>query len=248
MPSRSGGGAPGPSPGGRSDEALLAEQIAYYRARAPEYDEWWRRIGRYDHGPEENARWFAEVAEVRRAIDAAPVDGDVLELAAGTGLWTERLWPRARSLTCVDASPEALALNRRRCPDARVHHVVADLFTWQPDRRFDTVFFAFWLTHVPEARFEAFWRMVGRAIARGGAVVLLDSRYAPTSTAVDHRLGDRAESTRERRLNDGRSFRVVKVFHDAASLERRLRALGWRADLGETATHFLYGTCRPTGS
>ena len=27
---------------------IFAEQMAYYQARAPEYDEWWERKGRYD--------------------------------------------------------------------------------------------------------------------------------------------------------------------------------------------------------
>jgi hypothetical protein len=43
-------------------EAILAEQIRYYRARALEYDEWWERLGRYDRGSEESARWFSEQA------------------------------------------------------------------------------------------------------------------------------------------------------------------------------------------
>jgi hypothetical protein len=37
------------------DDRFLAGQQEYYRARAPEYDEWWERRGRYDHGPEANA-------------------------------------------------------------------------------------------------------------------------------------------------------------------------------------------------
>ena len=38
----------------------LLEQLAYYRARAAEYDEWWLRQGRYDRGAALNAQWFAE--------------------------------------------------------------------------------------------------------------------------------------------------------------------------------------------
>jgi SAM-dependent methyltransferase len=46
---------------------------------------------------------------VTRALDAFRPGGDVLELAAGTGWWTARLAPHARSVTAVDAAPEALA-------------------------------------------------------------------------------------------------------------------------------------------
>src|SRR6266508_6846961 len=56
-----------------------------------EYDEWWQRRGRYDRGSEENARWFSERTEVLTAFDRLDLRGDVLELAPGTGIWTERL-------------------------------------------------------------------------------------------------------------------------------------------------------------
>ena len=45
------------------DDALLNEQLGYYRARAGEYDRWWNREGRFDRGEEANARWRAEAAE-----------------------------------------------------------------------------------------------------------------------------------------------------------------------------------------
>jgi hypothetical protein len=74
-----------------SDDALVAGQIEYYRARAPEYDEWFLRRGPYDHGPELAAVWERETADVAAALAGVPLDGaEVLELAPGTGAWTVR--------------------------------------------------------------------------------------------------------------------------------------------------------------
>jgi hypothetical protein len=58
-----------------NDEGLLAEQRAYYRARAPEYDEWWQRRGRYDRGSDLAEEWDRQVAQVAAALDTfgAPV-------------------------------------------------------------------------------------------------------------------------------------------------------------------------------
>ena len=79
-----------------SDPDLLVEQADYYRARAREYDDWWMRLGRYDRGAEATARWRAEVVELDAAISRSDLSGDVLELACGTGWWTERLARSAR--------------------------------------------------------------------------------------------------------------------------------------------------------
>ena len=222
------------------------EQIAYYRARAGEYDEWFRRDGRYDRGPEANARWAEEIGLVSDALTAFNPVGDVLELAAGTGWWTQGLAQYAGSLTAVDASPETLAINRGKLGDAPVRYMEADLFEWQPDRQYDVVFFSFWLSHVPPERFDAFWNLVRACLKPTGRVFFLDSRYDPDSTAADHRLEGEDATTTGRRLNDGREFRIVKVFYQPDALAARLAGLGWDVTVRTTPNHFLYGSGTPS--
>ena len=231
------------SSGAAEEQRVIAEQVAYYRARAPEYDDWFFRRGEYDHGAEWNRRWRAEVEELRSALDAVRPSGRVLELACGTGLWTERLVPRAAELTCVDASPEVIALNRERVGAEHVEYIRADLFTWQPPRRYDFVFFGFWLSHVPAGAFIPFWSMVARALAPGGRAFFVDSRNHPAA-----REGGYAEwapetpaSRSRRRVRDGREFEIVKIFYRPGDLETQLRALGWRVAVRGTRTFFLHG-------
>ena len=141
----------------------LEEMATYYRARAAEYDEWFYRQGRFDRGPEANGRWFAEAEEVFAALDALAPDGDVLELAPGTGIWTARLLRHARTITAIDASPEMIAINRAKVASDRVRYLLADLFAWRPDRRYDAVCFAFWISHVPDERLDPFLATVAAA-------------------------------------------------------------------------------------
>jgi demethylmenaquinone methyltransferase/2-methoxy-6-polyprenyl-1,4-benzoquinol methylase len=223
-------------------EAILAEQIAYYRARAGEYDEWFLRRGRYDQGPELNRQWFAEVAEVQAVLERQAPFGRVLELACGTGWWTEQLARHAASITAVDASPEVIAINRQRVHSANVTYKTADLFTWRSSEPYDLVFFSFWLSHVPAERFAPFWELVRTALAPGGRVFFIDSRYEQSSTARDQPLEGNDAVTLRRRLNDGREFRIVKVFYTPDALAKRLRPLGWNVQIATTASYFIYGT------
>ena len=133
---------------------LLQQQIAYYQARATEYDEWFLRQGRYDHGEEHRRQWWSEVAQVQAALEMFAPTGDVLELASGTGWWTEKLVKSADQITAVDAAAETIALNRERVGSDKVTYVQTDIFAWKPPRTFDMAFFSFWLSHVPPERFD----------------------------------------------------------------------------------------------
>lgn len=226
-------------------ERLLAEQARYYRARAGEYEDWWFRRGRYDRGPDANARWFTDVAEVQAALDRFEPDGEVLELACGTGLWTRRLLAHARSLTAIDASPEVLELARACVDDPGVSYVQADLFAWEPDHTCDVCFFAFWLSHVPEERFETFWENVKQAVEPRGRVFFVDSSRSEQASAVDHTLPRQGEETMLRRLADGREYHIVKRFYEPHALQQRLTELGWSAHVQRTPEFFIYGHATP---
>ena len=227
-------------------KSLLDEQILYYQARAHEYDEWFFRQGRYDRGDELNKRWFAEVEQTRQALDAFGPTDHVLEIACGTGLWTERLVPHAKQITALDAALEMLAINQARVESPKVRYLQADIFEWSPEEQYDVVFFGFWLSHVPPERFAAFWELVNLALRPGGRVFFVDSRYDATSTAKDHHLEGSEATTVERRLNDGREFRIVKVFYEMTRLSKQLSELGWSFEVEETATYFIYGNGHKT--
>lgn len=223
-------------------DSNLAQQVAYYRARATEYDEWWLRQGRYDRGPEPNAHWFRDVDELDTALQEFDPRHRVIELAGGTGIWSEKLLRYTDELTVVDASAEMLAINENRLRSDCVRYHQVDLFDWVPSEQFDVVFFSFWLSHVPESKFEPFWNLVRAALAPNGRVFFIDSRREATSTSADHQLAETG-SMSERRLNDGQTFNIYKTFYDTVDLEARLNGFGWNAVVRSTSRYFLYGRC-----
>jgi len=209
---------------------LLAEQVAYYRRRASEYD----------------VTAFADLdagrARITRVVAALRPAGTVLEIACGTGLWTGALAKAATAVTAIDAAPEAIGIARGRVQAAHVRFEVADVFTWQAAARFDTVFFAFWLSHVPAGRFDQFWRQLRGLLAGQGRVLFVDEHpdvrgkevYEAGSAEIVHR-----------RLGDGSEYRLVKVFVHPGQLRARLRPLGWHSRIRRDGDDWVIGEARP---
>ena len=118
-------------------EQLLSQQAAYYHALGEGYLH--------------QSLDLPGGQELAEALETFRPAGQVLELACGPGVWTGQLLRHATEVTAVDASPDMLAVAAAQVGSDRVRFVRADLFDWVPDRRYDVVFFGFWLSHVPPA-------------------------------------------------------------------------------------------------
>jgi SAM-dependent methyltransferase len=212
------------------ERELIDEQIAYYRARAREYDA--------TSIPEGDV-FEADTNRIRDALRAFAPRGRVLELAAGTGQWTGLLAEFADELLVTDASPEMLDLNRARVgerPNVRYH--LADALSLTAARGYDVVFFGFFLSHVPQGSFDAFWDGLAGLLAARGRVFFVDEGH---HDAWREDWIDREAGVVRRPLTDGSVHRAVKVLWRPDDLVRRLGELGWDASVQPTGP-FYWGT------
>ena len=235
-----------------SSADLDADMLAYYEARAPEYDDWYLRRGRYERGPVHDAAWNAELDAAGRWLDALPIRGQIVELAAGTGWWSPLLASKGE-LSIYDAATAPLERARERlvAHRLRAHIHVRDAWA-EGDRPVDAVFTGFFLSHVPRERLVAFLGVVRRWLAPGGTFAFIDSLADPQSSAADHPAP--ADDRSMRRLDDGREFTIVKVFYEPSELEAALLEAGFdAAEVTTTGRFFLTGVAsvaspdRPSG-
>ena len=103
---------------------LLQKQIEYYRARAPEYDDWFYRHGRYDQGEAHTRQWQREAQQIRDQLRSASGFGHILEMAPGTGIWTAELIQIGERVTALDASPEMIKINRAKLLSDKVDYQI----------------------------------------------------------------------------------------------------------------------------
>ena len=96
------------------------------------------------------------------------------------------------------------------------------------------VFFGFWLSHVPLERFASSWEFVADCLKPGGRVFFVDDGYR----TPDELIEGEASSTILRRLNDGTTYRTVKVPQEPTRPEERLATMGWRVKVTPTSGPF----------
>jgi demethylmenaquinone methyltransferase/2-methoxy-6-polyprenyl-1,4-benzoquinol methylase len=135
-----------------------------------------------------------------------------------------------------------IVLASRRVTAETVTFVAADVFDWTPPRRFDTIFFAFWLSHVPASAFVWFWSVVRSGLTDDGRVLFVDDQ---PSAADSETYAAGSSEVVERRLTDGTRHQLIKLARDPHELTRHLTELGWQADISQSGQDWLVSEARP---
>jgi ubiquinone/menaquinone biosynthesis C-methylase UbiE len=166
---------------------------AYYDARAPEYDEWYRGLGRFDEL--ERPDWDADVRQLERTVASLP-RRRTLDVACGTGFLTRHL---GKDVVGLDQSAQMLEVARGQAPNAELIRGDALALPFA-DGSFDRVFTGHFYGHLERDERERFL-----AEAR---------RVAPELVVADAitRSDRDAEEVQERILNDGTRWTVYKRY------------------------------------
>ena len=151
----------------------------YYAARAAEYDRIYQK-------PERQA----DLRAIEAWLPPHFAGNNVLEVACGTGYWTQFIAPVARQVVAVDAAPETMEIAKTRGAMGAVQFVTGDAYALQAAPavaaeagQFEAAFAGFWYSHVPKARQQAFLRGLCAVLKPGSQVVLLDNRFVAGSSS-----------------------------------------------------------------
>ena len=193
---------------------------SYYASRAGEYDNVYLK-------PERQA----DLRDIERWLPPIFADARVLEIACGTGYWTQFMAPVAANIVAVDTSSETLEIARDRVRVEKVQFLVGSAFelAWHVPT-FDAAFAGFWFSHIPKARRREFLVGLNAALRPGAKVVLIDNRYVEGSSSPVAGCDLDGDTYQTRRLGDGSTHRVRKNFPCEDELREAV------ADLAERAT------------
>jgi len=192
------------------------EMKRYYAERAPYYD------AVYDK-PER----AADIAFLRAWIPAQLAGRRVLEVACGTGFWTQHIIPVAMAVTATDATAEPMAFARLRPGADKADFVLADAYAL-PEAlgRFEGAFAGLWLSHVPRRRVPEFLASLHARLAPGAVVVMIDNNEVQLKDLPIAETDADGDTWQHRPLRDGSVHRVLKNFPSQAELEAMVAGVG----------------------
>lgn len=205
----------------------------YYALRAGEYEGIYLMPERQDD---------LRVLESRIATIFA--GHNVLEIACGTGYWTQFASRSARSITATDINPEVIAIAETKSYRVAPHFLIADAYNPQTIAGdFNALLSAFWWSHVPKQLLGEFLRQLHEKLPSGSLMVFLDNRYVVgSSTALSYT--DEFENTfQDRTLKDGTSHRVLKNFPSSEQIKDALANCAEEIDVVGLEYYWL-ATCR----
>jgi 2-polyprenyl-3-methyl-5-hydroxy-6-metoxy-1,4-benzoquinol methylase len=185
-----------------------AELVDYYRRRAVEYEA--------IYAIPERQR---DLSTLRQQIPAAIRGARVLEIACGTGYWTQLVAGVAAQVVAIDLAEEPMSIARSKTYSKMPSFAIADAYALPAALGcFDAALAVFWWSHVPRERIGEFLASLHGRLEPGARVVLMDNRYVEGSSTPISEIDARGNTYQQRRLADGSQVRVLKNFPSEAEL------------------------------
>jgi len=204
---------------------------AYYAARAREYERIYAK-------PERQA----DLRELERRIPALLTGRKVIEVACGTGYWTQHIARTARYVLATDVANETLEVARSKdLPDNKVRFALADAYDLPAvTGPFDGAYAGFWWSHLRHAECQPFLESLRKCLSPGASVVFMDNRFVPgNSTPISSTDAD-GNTWQVRRLDNGTTHEVVKNFPTEAQLAQQTAGFGVNPRFVELEYYWLF--------
>jgi len=192
----------------------------YYRENVPYHDECMSYT--------DNLSMEKLLGPIIQRIEKDLKGKDVLEIACGTGNWTQVLSKRARSVVATDIN-EAYLIEAKRKPYQKDNIVfkVADAYTLDGiDRNFNLAFASDFWSHIPKSRVRKFIETLHSKLLPASKVIMIDMLRRPELDKMFSHIDEEGDMIHRRTLPNGKEYQVVKNFPEEKELLDCLKGHG----------------------
>lgn len=185
----------------------------YYAERAAEYEAIYAK-------PERQA----DLGAATKVLQEIFKEKEMLEIACGTGFWTEKIAQTARSILATDINESVLEIARSKSyPNGNITFQTSDLYYFQPEKPAEALFGGFIWSHIPIQKLPDFVRKANTLVEAGGTIVMMDNRYVENSSTPIFSRDEFGNTRQQRRLQNGDTYLVLKNFPNQADIKNVLK-------------------------
>ncbi len=190
--------------------------VSYYSDRAKEYEKVYLNPAEQE-----------DLQTSEKLFQDLFVNKTVLEIACGTGYWTERIAKVATSIYATDVNESVIEIAKQRQKE-NITFAIADMFDFTPVEKFDGVFGGFIWSHILIQDLDKFIEKAGSFLKPGGTIVFIDGN-AVAGTKHDlkniTKTDEHGNTFQTRILENGTSHLVLKNFPTEEFLRQKLSSI-----------------------
>ncbi len=175
----------------------------YYTRRANEYERIYQK-------PERQA----DLVALRKLCAESLAGQQVLEIACGTGYWTQAAAQTAKSILATDFNDEPLQIARAKEYQCEVRFQQADAFNLGSleKNNFSAGMAMHWWSHLRQSEIPKFLEGYHRLFGPGSLLIFMDNRFVAGSNTPISRMDSEGNTYQLRQLDDGTTHEVLKNF------------------------------------
>ena len=149
---------------------------------------------------------------------------DVLEIACGTGYWTQPVSQTAKSIVATDINDEVLQIARAKKYHCEVSFQQADVFNLGTlgGNNFTAGMAMHWWSHLRKSEMQKFFAGYHRVFRPGAFLIFMDNRFVAGSSTSISRTDGEGNTYQLRRLQDGTGHEVLKNFPSESEMKNIL--------------------------
>ena len=195
---------------------MSQEMEQYYAKRALEYEEIYLKPERQEC-----------IKESKTLLKSIFKSKNILEIACGTGFWTEPISEAASSIMAIDLNTEVLEIAKNKQYGCQVTFMEDDSYKLSKvTKRYDSLFAGFWFSHIPKSKVKEFLELVHSKLDNNAILVFMDNLYVEGSSTPVSRYDSEGNSYQIRPLKDGSKHEVLKNFYSTEELKSVFSSYG----------------------
>ncbi len=204
-------------------EMVKEMMMEYYDERAQEYDEIFEGKGPADYSPRYYTIDIEEIGLFMKEFGK----GHIIDIACGSAYWLKFYYKKSSGFTFLDQSGKMLDECKQKVDIYGVRDrstfIRRDILDYEFDEndKYDCAIIGFLLSHFTKVQEEVLFRKLKSILKKGSEILIIDSTWTKVRAKSQNK-----EDVSERRLNDGRSFKIYKRYFDTGDLPALLESHG----------------------